>query len=71
MTSTTPNLFDPLPNLIPGPEGNPNDRGECLALNTETMKRCDGRRIASREYREGQGFIVRWTCNKCDWEDIK
>lgn len=54
-----------IPNLIPGMAGCPNDRGECLALDPDTLKRCDGRRIASREYREGEGYLVTWTCNKC------
>jgi hypothetical protein len=55
---------------ISGPENNPNDRGECLDLNPQTLVRCDGRRVASREYFEGQGTIVRWTCNKCGWSKV-
>lgn len=55
---------------IPGPESNPNDRGECLDLNPQTLVRCNGRRIASREYIQDVGFIVRWSCNKCDWSKV-
>ena len=54
-----------LPNTIPSHLDNPNDRGECLVLDTDTMKRCDGRRIATREYIESEGFLIRWTCQKC------
>ncbi len=65
MTSTTPSLFDPLPNLIPGPVDNPNDQGECLALDAETVTRCDGRMIVHYETLHGQiGYPV-WTCQKC------
>lgn len=57
--------FDEPPQMVPGPESSPDDRGECLILQPSTMTRCTGRRIASREYLDGQGWLVRWTCDKC------
>ena len=55
-----------LPNTIPSQLDNPNDRGECLVLDTDTMTRCDGRMVAS--IRETTPFLPGfpvWTCDKC------
>ena len=48
------------------PEPTPDtDRGECQDLDTETMKRCEGRMIVRYETLHGQiGYPV-WTCDKC------
>jgi hypothetical protein len=62
-----------MPHAIPGPEHDPNDRGECLAVLGETpdgVVRCDGRRISSMEYHAGEGYVVRWKCTTCDWSKV-
>ncbi len=55
----------PAVEIVTAPEQNPDDRGGCLAFDADTLKHCDGRRIGTREYIENEGFILRWTCQKC------
>lgn len=42
------------------------DRGQCQDLDTETMKRCEGRMVATvrDHYLCFVGYPV-WTCDKC------